>query len=465
MPRKTNTQVTRSADIPILDEEDEAGYDSWKIRVKKWSKVTKEKKSNQGNLLFLTLDPKGKAFMVAQHISEELLETTQGVQALLDELDKLFIPDKLRHRVDLYDKYGDLRRQDDESVIDHIQEFNKTFLEFRKLSITLPYDDTFVALDLLKSCKLQEEDKKLVLAQMVEPPSSADLISILKRIFSRSVKEKQQTAARQVASDVFVTKSNSEKMTDANNTGNYDTENTNTTLYTRDNRKGYRQARPSYATRGRSGKRNNSWNRNSEGPKTNIKGLDGQPRTCSICDSIYHFFKNCPEVKKQKRDYDNRNRYGNQEVNLSFLSFVGCASSNDEKLQKLLDDSQGYALLDSGCSNTVAGEDWFSKYVENLSTSDKLKIKVEASSESFTFGDGNTHKAKRRITFPCWVGGKTANITTDIVECKIPLLLSRRSMSKVGMIIDFSKHIATVQERAIKLKVTHSGHYALPISL
>jgi hypothetical protein len=38
-------------------------------------------------------------------------------------------------------------------------------------------------------------------------------------------------------------------------------------------------------------------------------------------------------------------------------------------------------------------------------------------------------------------------------------------MSKVGMIIDFSKHIATVQERAIKLKVTHSGHYALPISL
>ena len=112
MPRKTNTQVTRSADIPILDEEDEAGYDSWKIRVKKWSKVTKEKKSNQGNLLFLTLDPKGKAFMVAQHISEELLETNQGVQALLDELDKLFIPDKLRHRVDIYDKYSDLKRQE-----------------------------------------------------------------------------------------------------------------------------------------------------------------------------------------------------------------------------------------------------------------------------------------------------------------------------------------------------------------
>ena len=113
----------------------------------------------------------------------------------------------------------------------------------------------------------------------------------------------------------------------------------------------------------------------------------------------------------------------------------------------------------------MAGEDWFSKYVENLSTSDKLKIRVETSSESFTFGDGNTHKSKRRITFPCWVGGKTADITTDIVDCKIPLLLSRKSMSKVGMIIDFSHHTATINERPIKLKVTHSGHYALPISL
>ena len=111
---------------------------------------------------------------------------------------------------------------------------------------------------------------------------------------------------------------------------------------------------------------------------------------------------------------------------MSFISFVGCASKNDEKLKALLKDSQGYALLDSGCSNTVAGEEWMSQYMKNLSVTEKLKIKVEPSNESFTFGDGNTHEALRRITFPCWVGGKSADITADIVECKIPLLLSRK---------------------------------------
>ena len=38
-------------------------------------------------------------------------------------------------------------------------------------------------------------------------------------------------------------------------------------------------------------------------------------------------------------------------------------------------------------------------------------------------------------------------------------------MSKVGMIIDFSKHTAIINKRHVKLKRTQSGHYGLPISL
>ena len=126
---------------------------------------------------------------------------------------------------------------------------------------------------------------------------------------------------------------------------------------------------------------------------------------------------------------------------------------------------KGYALLDSGCSNTVAGEKWISKYVESLSNNDKRKIKNMPSDESFTFGDGNTHKATRRIQFPCWVGGKSADITADIVDCKIPLLLSRKAMTKAEMVINFGNHTANINGRSIKLKRTDSGHYALPISL
>ena len=74
---------------------------------------------------------------------------------------------------------------------------------------------------------------------------------------------------------------------------------------------------------------------------------------------------------------------------------------------------------------------------ESLSNNDKSKIKYMPSEESFTFGDGKTHKATRKINFPYWVGGKSADITADIVDCKISLLLSRKAMTKAEMVIVF----------------------------
>ena len=65
------------------------------------------------------------------------------------------------------------------------------------------------------------------------------------------------------------------------------------------------------------------------------------------------------------------------------------------------------------------------------------------------------------------MGGVEGQLTTDVVDCNIPLLLSKRSMKSVGMILDFKNDKATVgkERRDIKLKITKSGHYALPLSL
>ena len=107
-----------------------------------------------------------------------------------------------------------------------------------------------------------------------------------------------------------------------------------------------------------------------------------------------------------------------------FSMFVGCASSQTDNLQKLLEESEGHAILDSGCSTTVCGEHWLGNFVQSLSDEDRFKIKIEPSSQTFTFGDGNTVTSKRKVTIPCYMGGSSGELTTDVVGCNIPLLLS-----------------------------------------
>ena len=100
--------------------------------------------------------------------------------------------------------------------------------------------------------------------------------------------------------------------------------------------------------------------------------------------------------------------------------FVGCTSNQEnEKLQQLVSESKGYALLDSGCTNTVCGEVWMDNFVEK----------------------GNN---------TCWIGGLPGEVTTDVVDCNIPLSLSNKSMEAVGFIWDFKKHEVKVNNRCIK---------------
>ena len=121
---------------------------------------------------------------MTKHIDEEILDSSKGVDALLEKLDELYVPDKLQDRMQLFQDLRDLKRGDDEPVIAFIQKYMVVFQDFRKLSDTFNYDDTTLAMDLFNACKLNAEDRKLVSASMTEPPNSANVKSILKRVFA-----------------------------------------------------------------------------------------------------------------------------------------------------------------------------------------------------------------------------------------------------------------------------------------
>ena len=97
--------------------------------------------------------------------------------------DKKNIPDKLQHGRDVYEKYRELRRQENESVVLFIQKFLSLYKDVQQLIPDMQfYDEACAALDLLSSCQLSKENEKIVQRQMKYPPCLNNLIDILKKV-------------------------------------------------------------------------------------------------------------------------------------------------------------------------------------------------------------------------------------------------------------------------------------------
>ena len=204
---------------------------------------------------------------------------------------------------------------------------------------------------------------------------------------------------------------------------------------------------------------------------TNPLGKDGNVTRCLVCESKFHWARDCPDSYENNKDSSEKNKpkgkveqYEEDTESVHFSLFMGYTNASGcSKLQNLIKDSKGCAVLDSGCSTTVCGVEWYEEYINQLSDFDKSKIVFNETSSTFTFGDGVTIKSCKQVTLPCYLGGKRSTITTDVVDCEIPLLLSKRSMKNVKMIIDFGNDSVKLGQMIIKLRTSSSGHYLLPI--
>ena len=76
---------------------------------------------------------------------------------------------------------------------------------------------------------------------------------------------------------------------------------------------------------------------------------------------------------------------------------------------------------------------------------------------TFKFGDGKKFEAKKCVTLPCRLAGKNIHIKADVVECDIPLLLSKASMKRAGMIMDMTADMVVVFGSAVLLSSTSMG--------
>ena len=443
--------------------ESDSEYENWKRDIHIWCELTELAEDKRALAIHLSLI--GRARTASSEIELAVLKSKDGVKSIFEKLDSLFLPDKGRRQFTAFHNLYNFRRNE-KNVHEYVSEFEHRYFKFTQEGMTLP--DSVMAFMLLASCSLPERETQIVMSAISEI-NYTNMKSTLKRVFGQQF---GMQSAQESCVEIGVECPVSIK-TEPVLCGN-----SMEVLYAaRGQRprphKSFRGYRP--RGRGRRKSMSTSVNLNDQGNsrRLNPVGRDGQVSRCVICDSRYHWARDCPHSYENNEmshgGIDEQDAGGNKEEHVVQLSlFVGYTSDESvrqTKIMHLVEESRSCGILDTGCSTTVSGQKWLDDYLSNLCDEELAMVREEKSNCTFTFGDGVTYRSIRRVIFPCWIGGVRSELSTDVVECNLPLLISKQSMKRGKMVLDFGEDSVKIRNRWVKLMVASSGHYMLPLFL
>ena len=426
--------------LPVLDPDGKKIL-SWKKDIRLWKNVTKIDKKERATHLYLALD--GNAKLAAEQVDEEDLNSENGLELLIEALEERFLPKKPMRIFNAYNGLRYVIRKPGVSIQDYILAFEHAKLLLENEGVKK--DDILLALDLLSQCRLSLDKAQLVMSGITEITYD-NMKSRLYSVFftEQELHDSFDNPGSEAASSSNASSQNANLDTILHSE---DPSNDVSSLYTTGRgRRIYRGRRGSSSQRFSRGRSNSKrpYGGYKGSRRTNPIGRDGNPTTCILCNSEFHYARNCPSPK----NFYKREPKDEDMDKVHFNMFVGCTTNeSNNRLSDLVNESKGYAILDSGCTNTVCGEEWLQNFIDNLSFEDREKMVISQSDQKFTFGDGRSIRSKRKVNIPCWLGGKRGTLTTDVVDSNIPLLLSRRSMKRTGMILDFKHDTVKVNDR------------------
>lgn len=432
-------------------------YNRWVDEVKAWIALTDLDVKKQGLAIALSLpeeDGSSIRDQVFSEISVDDLQKEDGVKTLIEFMDNIYKQDALSEAYEAYAEFDRYKRSNDASMDMYVGEFEKLYNRTKKYKMDLP--ESVLAFKLLESANLEKKDRQLVLTG-VNYCESATLFkqmgNSLKKFFGKQAMASGDGAM--ASSRIKV-----EPAMIAEEEAYFTRPNTWS-----GNRKGNFGGKPWYNGRGRG--QSDRWGGNNGGrrgfrggrggdsengsaKKINPPGPDGNPLRCRSCDSIRHMIRECPD------SYENMARKGMEKAVL----FTG---NHAQEMQVLVTEAINSAVLDSACSSTVAGEGWTKCYLDSLSPENAAQVIHSDSDTVFRFGGGRCLKSKEKITFPCMIAGVNCEVSTDVVESDIPLLLSKSSMKKAKMKLDLENDSASIFGKQVDLQCTSSGHYCVSL--
>ena len=139
-------------------------------------------------------------------------------------------------------------------------------------------------------------------------------------------------------------------------------------------------------------------------------------------------------------------------------------NENGKTVNKLISETFGCAVLDTGCTRSCCSDIWLSEYIETLTEKEKEKLDYSDSKRLFRFGDSRLYESKGCVKIPAKVGGKQFTISADVVDAEVPLLLSKEAMKKANVIIDLKRDEVKMFGKKVKVFLTNRGHYCVALN-
>ena len=90
-------------------------------------------------------------------------------------------------------------------------------------------------------------------------------------------------------------------------------------------------------------------------------------------------------------------------------------------------------------------------------------LQENSSNKLFKFGASIPYLSLKQVNLPANIGGTDGHILTDVVDCEIPLLLSKNSLKTADSQLDFVNDTITMYGRPVNLQHTSNGHYCIPL--
>ena len=122
-------------------------------------------------------------------------------------------------------------------------------------------------------------------------------------------------------------------------------------------------------------------------------------------------------------------------------------------------EADGAAGMDSCCTRTIMGKVWFDSFKKKLSKETRKLVKGPFDSKTnFLFGNGGKKDSLGRYHLPLDLHGCRAMMAVELVDSDIPLLISKPSMTRAGIVLDFCQHTTTVFGLRRNMVETSIGH-------
>ena len=416
-PPAETTTVKVLQTPPSFAGDDSKEYTTWKNELEIWKRVTDVAKRKQGLLVVMALT--GRARQIGLQLKADELDRDNGLDVLVKKLDECYKRDDTDYAYEAYSTFEKFTRVEGMSISAYILEFEKLNDRAKNYNMVLP--DAVLAYKLLENASFDEKERQMVLSACTELKYEK-VKSSMRRIFGEHAKNDNLTIKDEPA---FVT---------------------------------FQKLRGQYRQKNDTKPYDRLKNISSRGK--NPVGRDGRITRCNLCESTYHYFKDCPEKNNQPKPSTSKERAHvvetDEEAHIVLFNHV----------MKATEPSISEAILDTACTANVSGEEWVKSFIKNLPYDATQYVNKQSSPATFLFGGGDRIKSLYKVTLPVEIYGSRCLLSTDVIEGKLPLLLSKGALKRMSAIIDAYED--TIQafdwEKPHKLSCNSSGHYVIHVN-